>query len=85
MPVAPVLEPVSSEIRRMIRKLIELGWPAWFPIEHAYEPKLADALEPQYLHEVWVTCPPTYTFRFVVFHAPACGCDAIPQELVLHG
>lgn len=55
------------------------GWPGEIPVEHGIE-------QHRLRHEVWLTTPPvTARPRVVVLHPEACGCDALSEQLVLHG
>jgi hypothetical protein len=62
------------ELPRIVRNLN--GAPV--VVEHGYEAELIS-------HELLLRLCPDKTLRLVVVHPDACGCNAITEELVLHG
>ena len=67
-----------EELNALCAKLAEHGWPLMTQYEHSIERGLLR-------HELWLTSPPKGLFRIVVCHPEACGCDLLPDEVVLHG
>lgn len=63
-----------------VRSLRDMsGWPDNPQIEHGIEKRLLH-------HEIDMCVPPlTIAPRLVMIHPVACGCDALPDEIVLHG
>ena len=69
---------VALSLERARVDLAKQGWPDDTLIEHGIEAHLLR-------HELWLTVPPYALHRIVLFHPEACGCNALPDEIVLHG
>lgn len=80
------IEPRRGGMRTSVRLLLEdlqrtYAWPDDPWLEHAYT-------EPNYTwsHEMVLTIPPQVARPvLVLLHRIDCGCDALTDELVLHG